>query len=178
MKCFLTAFYLLVMAGGASAAFLESLVVSGASLETTQDVSIDPAFVGIFTTDLTETWIDMTPIGPSPQTGTLRLSQVNGTLEPWEKIKLVLDSGASFTGAPEFPLGSSAVVHVSGAMNEMASIELSVPAFDSVLVDLPLSLNGPTTLTITPIVVPEPALVSASALAVMALLRRSRSAFC
>ncbi|MEM7575890.1 MAG: hypothetical protein AAF328_00320 [Planctomycetota bacterium] len=159
MKIFFSMIISLVVGLHVHAAQFSKVQVSGDSLGTIIDVTTDPAFVQIFTSETGASLIDLIPIESGVQTATVRLSVLNGTGVPWVGMKLVLEDGGRFNEVPLPTLGETLDSSVSGEMNQIATINATVKTLNLIRFDLDMIISGPTRIRATP-TVPEPALLA------------------
>jgi hypothetical protein len=143
-------------AGVANAAVTDA-TVSGGSLSLGVELDSDPAGVSLLTGSVEPTVIDFTLDGEETSLG-LTLFQFNTSSEAWIGLDFALDAGR-FTSDPSAAAGGGVGSRKIGD-DTRATLLAPIGIGSTFLTNLDLSL-GPgsgATLTVTPILVPEPAL--------------------
>ncbi|MEM8781716.1 MAG: PEP-CTERM sorting domain-containing protein [Planctomycetota bacterium] len=146
--------------------------VSGGSIATFIDLTTDPTLIGLFTSSLDDTFIDLTPVVIGAQSASLTLTPLNGTSDNWLGFSFMVDSGASFAAEPT--LGPGEALGSIAPGSQKATLPIEVPAFTSTSFDLELNILGQTRLTVTPLV-PEPATTALLGLLALSGLRTGRA---
>ena len=155
----------------ARAQTITDVQVSGAGFATLVDLN-DPPLVSVLTVSGGDVVIDLNP-NPSATETVFSLTMLNSTGEDWAGFDLLLSEGG-FTDEPVLLTGVPTLSQVSGLNNQSARLEVDVANGGAAFIDLTFTLaNTPTSLTVSPLPVPEPLLGLAPA-ALPLFLRRSR----